>query len=203
MHRSFRRTRMAISSVRLIPHFIILLATSKSDVVRADIARWAELFYLPVPTNTTTLLVRFLEFMTFLPEFRNIFYFRLGLKARVFRFLCPPLLDLDIVCPQTGPGLFFQHGNSTFVSAKSIGANCWIGRHVVVGFSNETDRPTIGNNVRIYAGAKIIGDIKIGDDAIVGLNTVVIDNVPAGVTVLGVPGRPVWKAKGPTHTPPQ
>jgi serine O-acetyltransferase len=186
---------MAISSLRLLPHFLILLATNENAVIRADIARWAEVFHLRSPTTSRTLLAAFLELMTFLPEFRSVFYFRLGTKARPLHLLCRPLADLEIVCPQAGPGLFFQHGNNTFITAESIGANCWIGRHVVIGYSNETDRPTIGNNVRIYAGAKIIGNVKVGDDAIVGLNTVVIDNVPAGVTVLGVPGKPVWKGK--------
>jgi serine O-acetyltransferase len=202
MNRSFRRTRMAISSLRLVPHFILLLATNENAVIRADIARWSEIFNLAPPRTIGTLMLRFLEFMTFTPEFRNLFYFRSGLKARPFYFLCPPLAELDVACPNAGPGLFFQHGNNTFVSAESIGVNCWIGRHVVIGYSNETDRPTIGNNVRIYAGAKIIGNIKIGDGAIVGLNTVVIDNVPAGVTVFGVPGKPVWKTREPPLTAP-
>lgn len=186
---------MAISSLRLLPHILMLFATNEGHVIRADIARWAEVFHLPPPRTPSTLLAVFVELMTFLAEFRNVFYFRFGMKTWPLHLLCPPLADLEIVCPQTGPGLFFQHGNNTFITAASIGANCWIGRHVVIGFSNETDRPTIGNNVRIYAGAKIIGNIKIGDDAIIGLNTVVIDNVPSGVTMLGVPGKPVWKTK--------
>jgi serine O-acetyltransferase len=56
-----------------------------------------------------------------------------------------------------------MHGDSTFVSADKIGENCWINQQVVIGYSNETDRPSIGNNVTIYAGAKVLGKIRVGD----------------------------------------
>jgi serine O-acetyltransferase len=105
--------------------------------------------------------------------------------------MCPPLGSLKIEVPHVGPGLFIQHGDNTFISAERIGNYCWIGRHVVVGYSNATDCPTIGNNVRIFPGAKIIGKIKVGDNATIGLNTVAIDNVPPNVMLLGVPGRVV------------
>jgi len=133
--------------------------------------------------------------MTFRPEFRNIFYLRLGAKASVFGMLCPPLAALEIERTTIGPGLYIQHGSGTFISAASIGANCWINQQVTIGYSNKTDRPVIGNNVRICAGAKIVGKIRIGDNATVGLNSVVIDNVPANSTVFGVPARTVWDAK--------
>ena len=68
---------------------------------------------------------------------------------------------------------------------------------MVVGFSNETDCPTIGNNVRIFAGAKLIGKIKIGNNATIGLNTVITQDVPAHATMLGVPGKIVWMSNTP------
>ena len=48
--------------------------------------------------------------------------------------------------------------------------------------------PTLHNNVMISAGAKIIGDITIGDNSIVGANSVVLKDVPPNCTVVGVPG---------------
>jgi len=162
-------------------------------VVKADLARWAEVYRLGKPYSTRDYAMLFLNFMTFLPEFRNLFYLRAGIKARLLSWLCPALATLEIVPTNIGPGLFIQHGNSTMISAERIGANCWINQHVVIGYSNDTDRPTLGDNVRISAGAKIIGKIKIGNNATIGLNTVVIDNVPPNVTVFGVPGRIIWK----------
>jgi len=183
---------MAISATRLWPHLIVMLAMD-NWVVKADLARWAGIYNLGEPRNVRDYSVLFLTFMTFLPEFRNVFYLRAGIKGRLFAWMCPSLATLEIAPTSIGPGLFIQHGIGTMVSAESIGANCWINQHVVIGFSNETDRPTLGDNVRISAGAKVIGNIKIGDNATIGLNTVVIDNVPPNVTVFGVPGRIIWK----------
>jgi serine O-acetyltransferase len=194
MHRSFRRIRMTISSVRLIPHLIIMLGSHSGHLIRADLSRWADCYRLTSSKGLVNLVLLAIEFMTFTPEYRNVFYLRCGLKGKVFAWMCAPLRTLEIVPTVIGPGLFIQHGINTLISANSIGANCWINQDVLIGFSNDTDRPTIGNNVRICAGAKIIGKIKIGDNATIGLNTVVINDVPAGATVFGVPGRVIVKS---------
>jgi serine O-acetyltransferase len=61
------------------------------------------------------------------------------------------------------------------------------------GISTEKGKrhPTIGNNVIIGAGAKVLGAILIGDNARIGANAVVVSPVPAGTTVVGIPARPV------------
>ena len=192
MRRRFHRLRLSASAIRLLPHLIIFSLDAGGKTFRADIACWAVRLGFPVPKNFLDNAALFITFMTFTPEFRNLFYLRCGLKALLFAPLCPRLATLDITCPDIGPGLFIQHGENTFVTAERIGKNCLIGRHVVVGFSNEIDCPTIGNNVRIFAGAKIIGRIKIGDNATIGLNTVITSDVPPNATMLGVPGKVVW-----------
>ena len=147
------------------------------------------------PCTTTDFIILFLTLMTFTPEFRNVFYLRAGRKSWALRLACPGLSCLDVVSPSVGAGLFIMHGEDTFISANSIGAHCHIGRQVLVGYSNATDRPTIGNNVRIFPGAKIIGNITLGDNSTVGLNTVVIQDVAANTSVLGVPARVVsWRS---------
>jgi serine O-acetyltransferase len=88
-----------------------------------------------------------------------------------------------------GAGLFIQHGFSTIISAESIGQNCWINQQVTIGYSNVTDRPTIGDNVRITAGAKVFGNITIGNNSIIGANAVVFKDVPPNCTVVGVPAH--------------
>jgi len=98
-------------------------------------------------------------------------------------------------------GFFIQHGFATIISVEKIGRNCWINQQVTIGFSNDTDCPTIGDNVIIYAGAKIIGKVKIGDNSIVGANAVVVRDVPENCTVVAVPAyivrRNGVKVKGP------
>ncbi|MEN6373145.1 MAG: hypothetical protein ABFD75_00010 [Smithella sp.] len=83
--------------------------------------------------------------------------------------------------------MFIQHGFSTIISAEKIGRNCWINQQVTIGFSNDTESPLIGDNVTIYAGAKVIGKVRIGNNSIVGANAVVVKDVPANSTVVGIP----------------
>ncbi len=117
-----------------------------------------------------------------------MFYLISGSKSLLLSWMCPRLLTLKINEETIGPGLFIQHGVGTLISAHSIGANCWINQQVTIGFSNRTDRPTIGDNVRICVGAKVMGNTGIGDNSTVGANTVVIIDFAANITVFGVPG---------------
>jgi serine O-acetyltransferase len=187
------RLRMFASAPRLLPHIAVFLTSRDRGVLETDLRRWADLLHLKEPATTADYLWLFLYFMTFTPEFRNIFYLRAGKWSRLWSILCPRLHSLDIAPTVIGPGLFIQHGEGTYVSARRIGANCWIGRQVVIGYAGEDQYPTIGDDVRIFAGAKIIGDVMIGDGATIGLNTVIADDVPAGATMLGVPGRIIWR----------
>lgn len=68
-----------------------------------------------------------------------------------------------------------------------IGANGWINQQVTIGYKDKTGRPQIGDNVRITAGAKVIGNLKIGNNVTVGANAVVVKNVPDNCVVVGVP----------------
>ena len=190
-----RQLRRGLSTIRLVPHIVILLAAPAGKLVQQDLARWADILGLGTSGPAWPTVSIFIDCMTFTPEFRNVFYLRTGLLGRAFAWLCPKLRSLDIAPADIGPGLFIQHGEGTFVSARRIGQNCWIARQVVIGYSNTTDTPTIGNNVTILSGAKIVGDITVGDNATIGLNTVIVQNVPCGATMIGVPGKMVWQAR--------
>ena len=95
--------------------------------------------------------------------------------------------SLYILTNDIGPGLFIQYGFATVIAAKSIGRNCWINQQVTVGYTTSTDTPVIGDHVTINAGAKIIGNLKMGDHSIAGANAVVVKDVPNNCTVVGVP----------------
>lgn len=97
--------------------------------------------------------------------------------------------NLYIRCHDIGEGLFIQHGYSTDISAKSIGKNCWINQQVTIGYSSKTDAPIIGDNVKILAGAIVIGGVTIGDNAVIGAGTTVVKNVAPNTTVVGAPNR--------------
>lgn len=109
-------------------------------------------------------------------EFRNIYYCRYP-RASYLRFLLPPLDSLYITCNCIGEGLFIQHGFSTIITAKSIGRNCWINQQVTIGYTAKGS-PTIGNNVRIGAGAIVVGNIVIGDNVTIAAGATVNTDIP-------------------------
>lgn len=105
-----------------------------------------------------------------------------------------------------GKGLFIDHGAGVVIGETSIiGENVTLYQGVTLGGTGkETGKrhPTIGNNVMISAGAKIIGSFTIGDNAKIGAGSVVIEEVPPNCTVVGVPGRIVKRhdVKAPRDT---
>jgi serine O-acetyltransferase len=201
MREVYRGVVLALSSIRLVPHILVLLVSSDRDLVWADSVRWSEICHLGPSKTVVQRIYLFLKLMTFFPEFRNVFYFRSGRLGRLFSILCPPLATLLLESRRIGPGLFIQHGYNTWVSAEEIGENCWINQQVVIGYTNETDRPIIGNNVTIHVGAKILGKVRVGDNSKVGANSVVIMDVPPDVTVMGVPASVHWSRRIPTQRP--
>ena len=75
--------------------------------------------------------------------------------------------------------------------ARRIGANASFISAVTLGMRETHDFPVLGDGVVVGAGARILGGIKLGDGCTVGANAVVIHDVPAGATVVGIPARVV------------
>jgi serine O-acetyltransferase len=99
---------------------------------------------------------------------------------------------------QIGSGFYIGHFGEIVVNSKSIiGKNCNISQGVTIGQLNRGKRagcPVIGDNVFIGPGAKILGNIRVGDDAAIGANCVVVDDVPPHSVVVGIPGKVVSQA---------
>ena len=94
---------------------------------------------------------------------------------------------------EIGNGLRINHGIATVIRARvKIGDNCLIHQNITLGDKN-SGRPTIGNNITIYSGAKILGDIHIGDGSIIGANSVYLKNAPAGSVLVGIPSKIINK----------
>ena len=179
---------LLLSSFRLAPHIILLMCFNGRKNIKLDIDRWSSLCF--ENEESKYWLFSFVKLMTLYPEYRNLFYYRIGWRGRFLQIFCKPVSTLFIHVKSIGPGLFIQHGFATIIVAEEIGSNCWINQQVTIGFSsNETRPPRIGNNVIINAGAKVIGNLTIGDNSKVGANAVVVKNVPPNVTVVGVPAR--------------
>ncbi len=105
------------------------------------------------------------------------------------KFLFPPMETLYINTADIGPRLFIQHGFATNISAKRIGSDCWINQQVTIGYTFATEPPIIGNGVRISAGAKVVGQITVGDNAIIAANAAVVKDVVENAVVGGVPAK--------------
>lgn len=94
-----------------------------------------------------------------------------------------------------GRGFFIDHGMGVVIGETAeVGDNCLLYHGVTLGgvsLEKKKRHPTLGNNVVIGAGAKILGAIVLGDNVQVGANAVVLKDVPPNSVVVGIPGRVV------------
>ncbi len=94
---------------------------------------------------------------------------------------------------EIGKGFFIDHGMGVVIGETSIiGDNVLLYQGVTLGgtgLEKGKRHPTIGNNVVVGTGAKILGNITVGDNSYIGANAVVIKDVPVNSTIVGVPGR--------------
>ncbi len=96
-----------------------------------------------------------------------------------------------------GRGLFIDHGMGVVIGETSvIGDNVTLFQGVTLGGTGKEKgkrHPTLGSNIVVGTGAKVLGNIKVGDGVMIGANAVVVKDIPADSTVVGVPGRVVKK----------
>ncbi|WP_045224527.1 serine O-acetyltransferase [Methyloterricola oryzae] len=121
---------------------------------------------------------------------------RFGLRwpARLLSYLVRWLTGIEIHPGATiGRRLFIDHGMGVVIGETAvIGDDCTLYHSVTLGgttWKKGKRHPTLGKGVVIGAGAKVLGPIEVGDGARIGSNSVVLKNVPAGATVVGIPGH--------------
>lgn len=94
-----------------------------------------------------------------------------------------------------GKGLFIDHGHGVVIGETTeIGDNCTLYQGVTLGGTGKEcgkRHPTLGSNVMVGAGAKVLGPFKVGDNAKIAANAVVLEEVPPNSTAVGVPARVV------------
>jgi serine O-acetyltransferase len=86
-------------------------------------------------------------------------------------------------------GLYIAHPNGVTIAAKHIGRNCSVIGACTIGMNKEWKFPVIGDNVFIGSGARVLGDITIGNDVKIGANAVVLSDAPNGATLVGIPAK--------------
>jgi serine O-acetyltransferase len=96
---------------------------------------------------------------------------------------------------QIGREFFIDHGAGVVIGETAVIGDCVTLYQGVTlggtGFQRGKRHPTLGDNVTVGSGAKLLGPIAVGDNAKIGANTVVVEDVPPGATVVGNPGHPV------------
>jgi serine O-acetyltransferase len=186
--RIYRGARVVLA----LPLLLVYLLSSEKAVIRLDSERWIELLDLLPKSSFGNLLFLLGNFK----EFRTLYYFRIwhgnlfaaGVSL-IFKILYKGESTLHLRSPNVGPGFFTQHGYATSVGAYSIGKNCSVNQLVVIGWTDRSRGPILGDNVSVKAGAKILGPITIGNNVTVGANAVVTKDVPPNCVVAGVPAR--------------
>ena len=122
---------------------------------------------------------------------------RLKFLARLVSQICNRRTGIEIhPAAHIGEGLFIDHGHGVVIGETAvIGDNCTIYHQVTLGGNGREKHckrhPTLGNNVLVGAGAKLLGPIVVGDNAQIGAGAVVLEDVPANSTYTGIKARMV------------
>lgn len=184
-----------INIIRSIPSYLAykMLRVELQNTILKDLQRWNELVLKKDYAYSTFFNIHIL--LLKYPEFRNLFYYRVKCEKILFGILLnvfyPKLNSLFLSTPKIGSGFVIFHGFSTILYCKEIGENCSIGQQVTVGMT--TDYPTIKDNVKITAGAVVIGGITIHSNCTIGANATVSKSIPENCVVVGNPAYIVRK----------
>jgi len=118
------------------------------------------------------------------------------LAPRAIAYMTRSVTGVEIhPAARIGDGFFIDHGAGVVIGETAeIGERVTLYQGVTLGgtgFQRGKRHPTLGDNVTVGSGAKLLGPIAVGDGAKIGANTVVVEDVPPGTTVVGNPGHPV------------
>lgn len=118
------------------------------------------------------------------------------LLPRTIAYLTRAVTGIEIhPAARIGNEFFIDHGSGVVIGETAVIGNCVTLYQGVTlggtGFQRGKRHPTLGSNVTVGSGAKLLGPIAVGDGAKIGANTVVVEDVPPSATVVGNPGHPV------------
>jgi serine O-acetyltransferase len=171
--------------------WLIYLLLRRNKYFKEDLLFWGK-----IRSYSQNNFTSFLRLVSSFPEFRSLIYFRLKKQSNIGWFISliysifyKGMNNLYINCESIDGGFYILHGFSTVISAERIGSFFWVHHQATIGFLNKSGCPTIGNNVYVGAGAKVLGKIKIGNNVAIGANSVVVRDVPDNCAVVGIPGK--------------
>lgn len=172
------------------------LADSISDEIKTDIAAVRDRD--PAARNDAEVLLLYSGVHAIL-AYRVAHKLYLGKKyfpARTVSQLAKFITGIEIHPGATiGRGLVIDHGSGVVIGETAeIGDNCTLYQGVTLGGTGKDTgkrHPTLGNNVMVGAGAKVLGPFRIGDNAKIAAGAVVLEEIPANATAVGIPARVV------------
>ena len=172
------------------------LADSISDEIKTDIAAVRDRD--PAARNDAEVLLLYSGVHAIL-AYRVAHKLYLGKKyfpARAVSQLAKFITGIEIHPGATiGRGLVIDHGSGVVIGETAeIGDNCTLYQGVTLGGTGKDTgkrHPTLGNNVMVGAGAKVLGPFRIGDNAQIAAGAVVLEEIPANATAVGIPARVV------------
>lgn len=128
----------------------------------------------------------------------GFWFYRLFLIGRIISHFNRWITGIEIhPGAKIGKGFFIDHGMGVVIGETAeIGDNCTIYQGVTLGglsLKKEKRHPTLDHNIVVGAGAKILGPVSIGSNCKIGAGSVVLEDVPKNSTVIGVPGRIVYR----------
>lgn len=187
----FIKLALLLRDLLYSPFWFIYLLLRKNRCFKEDLFFWVKANSFSQKNFSS-----FLRLVSSFPEFRSLIYFRLKKQSNISWFIAliysvfyKGRNNLYIECNNINGGFFILHGFSTIISAERIGSSFFVHQQVTIGFLDKSGSPTIGNNVYVGVGAKVLGKIRIGDNVAIGANAVVIRCVPDNCTVVGVPAK--------------
>lgn len=176
-------------NVRYLAFYIVLILFPNRLVI-SDLRAWNKAFYGSKGEKHSLAF-----FLYKLPEFRNLFYHRYKerkILVGLLKIFAPPMNTFYIGnSAKLGEGIIFYHPFCTYLNCISIGDNCRIRNGTTFGNKSDDNnlRPMIGNNVNVGVNVTIIGDIKIGDNAIIGAGAIVTKSFPGDSIIAGNPAK--------------
>lgn len=173
------------------------------DNLKADLGRKLEAYTLGIPEGQVFIhkIKLLLEFSTIATIVYRYGSWAASLKVPVVRhilFLIYWVLNVLTMwltgiwvhhSSKIGKGLVLHNFSGIFIIPQEMGENCTINQGVNLGGIRGSKRPVVGNNVYFGAGCKVLGDFRIGNNVVIGANSVVFTDVPDDATVLGIPGK--------------
>ena len=169
---------LLINLIRCFPHLIVFYLHPKKTIIKSDICVWLKTLGKKYKTP-----IGLIYLLGMFPEYRNLFYHRIGNSKYFLNLFCHKMQALNIDgYVKIGEGFFINHGFATAIGAKSIGKNCRVNQQVTIG-DHIGGKPIILDNVHIHSGAVIIGNVIIGNNSVIGANATVFKDVPDNCTV--------------------